>query len=136
MRGTANAYADDLNRALSEMTLALTKDGPAAYRTMTWEPTRYPMGGPAEGAKGAISADDMPLKVTKEDLGGGRVRVRYAARVPWKFLNVGEPKPGMTVNFAATVNDRDAGRRDQVRLGVFELKNGMPRQFGTLVLGE
>ncbi len=136
VRGTANAYADDLNRALSEMTLALTKDGPAAYRTMTWEPTRCPAGGPAEGAKGAIAADDMPLKVTKEELGGGRVRVRYAACVPWRFLNVGEPEAGMTVNFAATVNDRDAGRRDQVRLGVFELKNGTPRQFGTLVLGE
>ena len=136
VRSTANSYADDLNRALSEMTLALTKDGPEAYRTITWEPTRFPSGSMAESAKGLIAAKDMPLKITKTQQEGGRVCIRYEAQVPWRFMNIKEPKKGMTVNFAATVNDNDEGRSHQIRLGIFELKNGMPRQFGTLVLGE
>lgn len=136
VRGTANAYADDVARAFSEMTIAQTAAGPEVYRTMTWDDARFPAGDAPDGDKGLVSLADMPTKVTVERLDGGRARIRYAFAVPWRFVNVESPRPGTVVYFAATVNDTDEGDAAQSRIGVFELKKRVPKQFGAIVLGE
>ncbi len=139
VRSTANAYADAVARACSEMTIALTETGAEVYRTITWDDTRCPAGDAPDGDKGLISAEDMPREVTLENLDDGRVIIHYKVAIPWRFMNIASPKVGTIVYFAATVNDSDekgAAERAQSRLGIFELKSRVPRQFGSIVLGE
>lgn len=136
VRGTSNAYADDVARALSEMTIALTETGPEVYRTMTWDDTRFPAGDAPDGDKGLVSLKDMPTEISLEKLDDGRTLIHYKTAIPWRFVNISNPKVGTVVYFAATVNDSDEGDAAQSRLGIFELKKRMPRQFGAMVLGE
>ena len=132
VKRTANDYADDLNRALTEHTVALTETGAEVYRTMTFDKAKFPSGG-IQGMT-CLDPKEVPCKVVKTDLPGGGVRLRYCIAFPWRLLNVAEPRPGLTCHFAALVNDADAGANGLGRAGIFELKGMMPRKFGTLVL--
>ena len=136
VKSTANAYADDVARALSEMTIALTETGSEVYRTITWDDPRFPAGDAPDGDKGLVSLKDMPTEISLEKLDDGRTLIHYKTAIPWRFVNISNPKVGSIVYFAATVNDSDEGDAAQSRLGIFELKKRMPRQFGAMVLGE
>ena len=137
VKDTSNPYAEDVERALSEFTIALTDTGPEADRTMTWDDKLLPLcGGPSSKEFRTIPPEEMPLEISKEELDGGRVRLVYRVSVPWAHLNMENPKPGMNVYLGASVNDLDEGAKGESRLGIFELKNTMPRQFGFLTLAE
>ena len=135
VKASSNPYADDVSRALTEFTVALTDSGPEAFRTMTWDTALFPVsGGASSKSILPIPQEEIPLEIVKEERKGGGVRLRYRVSVPWKCLNIDCPEPGMSVYFGASVNDLDEGARKESRLGIFELKNTMPRQFGFLTL--
>lgn len=132
VKPTPNSYADDLNRALTEMTLALTPNGPEVCRTMTFDEKILPC-----GRDGVVDPKECPLEVTNEKTETG-VKTRYRVAVPWKYLNVSGPKSGDVVWFAAMVNDQDADTMQtelkSCSVNVFDLKQSMPRKFGALTL--
>jgi hypothetical protein len=110
----------------SEIALALTKKGPQAYRTVSFNKEKFPVG--------LIPAAKLNLAIVKT----GRKRnviLVYEAAIPWKTLgNLKAPRPGAIIGIAATINDMDSpNQRDPSALGIFKLKN--PAQFGILVLG-
>ena len=126
-RLTGNYQSDMALQSPSEITLALAAKGPEAYRTITFDPKRFPAG---HGGAGRISPADVPLKVTRQG-----TATHYRFRLPWRFFGVERPERGSEVRIAALFNDRDGeGRFSQVRL--FELKKEVPRRFGRLVLGD
>ena len=124
---TGNLVADrGSRRRYSELTLALTKDGPQAYRTITFDRMRFPIG--------PIPAGALPLAVIHR----GRSLV-YEAAVPWTTLGARRPpRSGDCIGIAATINHINNPRQpDPLALGIFggiyPSKN--PGKFGILVLG-
>lgn len=125
-RRTGNDLADNAEEARSEITLALTPEGPQVYRTMTWDAHRFP----TDARLGGLFAPETaPLSVAYENGGW-----RYRASVPWSFLNLSTPGPGQTFRFAFQFNDRQPGSRLLLQTKGFELKKRAPRQFGWAVL--
>ena len=129
---TDNAWADALDQAMTENTVALTPDGPMMTRTVSYDPQRFPcdLNGPA------CRVSDAPVEVTKTTLPDGRVRYLYRLAFPWKYMNRQTAKAGETVYFAAAVNDLDRDQPDLSALSVFEMKELAPRGFGAAYLAE
>ena len=131
-RLSANDYTDVLEQGTTEVNFALTRNGPEAYRTVSFDPYRLPTD---MHGKGQIDLAECPVVIEKEDLGGGRVALRYRIAFPWRFMNKTEgAKVGDVVYFAATFNDRDPGDKAYSALRLFELKKVAPRHFGNIVL--
>lgn len=119
---TQNDLADNAAEAKSEITFALTPNGPEMYRTITWDPKRFPCD---TRLAGQIDLKEAPLTVERSAKG-----FRYRASVPWAFLNLSAPKPGDTFRFAFQFNDREPGNRALKESKGFELKQTAPKKFG------
>jgi len=132
VKPSPNGYADDLNRALTETTLALTPAGPQACRTITFDERILPV-----GRNGVLDPKECPLEIVNEPTPKG-VRTRYRVAIPWKYLNMKEPKAGDVAWFAAMVNDQDADTLEtelkSCSINVFDLKQTMPKKFGAIAL--
>ena len=129
---SANDYTDMLEQGTTEVDFALTRNGPEAYRTVTFDPYRLPTD---MHGKGQIDLAECPVLIDKEELDGGRVALRYRIAFPWRFINKAEgAKAGEVAYFAATFNDRDKGDKAYSALRLFELKKVAPRRFGNVVL--
>lgn len=123
---SGNNLLDMDMQAPSEVTLALGAIGTEAYRTISFDPNRFPAG--HDGA-GAIPPESLPLKVTREG-----TTTHYRFMVPWDFFNIAKPEPGKTVRIAALFNDRDISGEPLPQVRLFELKKEVPRRFGFIVL--
>ena len=122
-----NDLADTVEQAASELTLALTPDGPQVYRTITWDESRFPSGMSGEGL---VTSAEAPLGVRKTP--GG---YRYRVSIPWRFIGMERATLGDTFRLAILVNDWNLeGRRTERH--VFDLKRTPPKNFGIVTLVE
>ena len=126
--GTSNFLHDLRAEAYTENTVALTPDGPAIHRTVTWDDEELPAG---HGSDASIAPADVPRAV--EVLPGKTIR--YRAAFPWSFLGrKTPPAPGESVWFAACVNDRDTPDGPLSQRHVFDFKAAAPKGFGRILL--
>jgi len=128
MPDSNNAWLDKLTRAHTELDFALTAKGPEVYRTVTFDPQKYPAA--------QINLQTSPLAAVKTPLKDGRVRLSYEIAIPWDFLGIGSIRTGDRLGWSISINDRDSDdphiRRDSSAIGAFELKK--PAKFGMIVL--
>ena len=126
---TSNSVGEQLQLAFSEINLALTPQGPEAWRAYSFDP---------ESLKtGLLSPQEFPRSITVTKGNGGRVKILYQVAVPWHFINLKKVRPGMSVFCAGTVNDRDAEykkQNDVSAIGFFQLKRLPPKNFGEIIL--
>jgi len=123
---SGNLLADAGNRhRAGEIDLALTPQGPQAFRTIGWDAERQPVR--------LLSAEELPLSVTRAGS-----RLLYEATIPWATLGLAAaPAAGDRVGIALAVNDMD--RADQPEPKALGLFGGItpakdPARFGVLVL--
>lgn len=128
---SANNLRDLLTEAYTENTLALTRNGQEAYRTISFDQERFPAGISADGL---LTDDEVPRRIEKSAKGDGRVTLRYRAAFPWRMLGKDKPSAGDGVYFAMCVNDRDPGRNQLSQRHVFEFKSAAPKGFGRVIL--
>ncbi|HEX5323354.1 MAG TPA: sugar-binding protein, partial [Capsulimonadaceae bacterium] len=99
------------DRRTSELTVALTKNGPETFRALA--------SGPVKLALGPVSQDRVPVAI--HQTGGGNLA--YEIAIPWTELGMApgqSPRAGSTIGFAATVNEvRSADQSDPSALGIF-----------------
>lgn len=124
--GTGNLLAEKASpRRVSEIDLALTTAGPEAYRTITFDPERYPAA--------TLGQDALRLAAVRRG-----TTVIYEAAIPWTALGAAEaPVAGSSLGLALAVNDLDeAGQADVSALGLFGGIAGKkdPDRFGRIVL--
>ena len=124
--GTGNLLAEKAQpRRVSEIDLALTRAGPEAFRTLTFDPERYPVA--------ALAPEALRLEVVRTG-----TTVVYEAAIPWSTLGAERPPAvGSTIGFALTVNDLDeATQADPSALGLFGGIAGKkdPERFGRILL--
>ena len=130
-RSSSNNLRDLRAEAYTEQTIAQTPHGAEVYRTVTFDPDRFPAGVNGEGE---ISRDDVPRVVEVTQRPGGGVRVRYRAAFPWRMMGrLTPPHVGESVWFAACINDIDPGGPLRQR-HVFSFKAGAPKRFGRISL--
>lgn len=125
---SSNAWLDKLTRAHTELDFALTPKGPEAYRTVTFDPQKYPVA--------QIDLRSCPLAIVKVPLEDGRVRLSYEIAIPWNFLGIGSIRAGDRLGWSININDRDSDdpliQRDPSAIGAFELKK--TAKFGMITL--
>ena len=130
-RLTANDYTDSLTQGTTEIDFALTKNGPEGYRTISFDPYKWPTD---MHGKGQIDPADCPMSIVKTEVADG-IELRYRIALPWRYLNKTEgAKAGEQVFVAATFNDRDPGDTAYAAIPMFELKRMAPRHFGAVYL--
>lgn len=123
----ANEFGILSELAFSEINFALTAKGAEADRTVSYDKERFPLG--------SVSSSELPRSIAVSRRPDGKSLIRYRIAVPWRFLNVNEPHPGMTVCWAGMVNDRDEAKQSDVSaLGIFQLKQAPPKHFGMIFL--
>lgn len=128
---TANDYTDSLAQGTTEIDFALTKNGPEGYRTISFDPYKWPTD---VHGKGQIDPKDCPMVIEKTETEGG-IELRYRIALPWRYMNKTEgAKAGEQVFVAATFNDRDPGDTVYTAIPMFELKRMAPRHFGAVYL--
>lgn len=116
------------DRRTSEITVALTKNGPEAYRDLSYALDKLPAG--------TLSNDQLQLAVKKTD--GGKLT--YEMAIPWTTLGLAEGqkfKPDDRIGIAATVNEvRNGNQGDPCALGVFGgiTPDKNPDKHGILIL--
>ncbi len=117
------------DRRTSELTVALTRNGPEAYRQLAFAPDRL--------ALGPLSPEQIHLAIRRE----GDGNLIYEMAIPWTSLGAAGGtawKAGDRIGLAATVNElRSADQSDPCALGLFGgiAADKDPDKFGTLVLG-
>ena len=125
----ANEFGMLSELAFSEINFALTSRGGEADRTLSYDKERFPIG--------SVPESELPRSISVTRLPDGKSRIHYRIGVPWRFLNINKPHPGMTVCWAGMVNDRDEAKQSDVSaLGIFQLKQAVPKHFGEIVLTE
>ena len=129
-QSSGNYLSDLQEEAMSEITFAMTTNGPSAYRTVTFDPERFPSD--MKGG-GEISRSDLPIEIDVHT-NVERVVVRYRAAIPWRFMNIDKPFEGLVVRMGAYSNDRDASRASTALKcrKWFALKD--PKNFAYVVL--
>lgn len=124
---TANEFGDRCELAFSEINFALTSKGPEANRTFSFDADRFPVED--------VPASELPRKISVERRPDGKSVIRYQIAVPWRFLNLETVREGHIVYWAGMVNDRDEAKQSDVSaLGIFQLKQAPPREFGMITL--
>lgn len=124
---TGNVLADTAAEKLRicEIDLALTKNGPEAYRTMTFDEKNFPVA--------LLSRVQLPLAVVRE----GDYTI-YEAAIPWTTLGLkNPPTTGQSIGTAITVNDMNSSSQlDPSALGLFGGIAGSknPDKYGTLLI--
>ena len=128
IESSGNLLADVGNRKRnSEIDIALTKSGPEAYRSLTFDEKKLPVA--------LIPAARLKLAVVRKG-----DKMLYQAAIPWDELGMTPPKAGSVLGIAVAVNDRDDAVKetDPKALclfgGISPTKN--PALFGTLLLGK
>ena len=128
---TANDYTDSLAQGTTEIDFALTKNGPEGYRTISFDPYKWPTD---VHGKGQVDPKECPMSIVKTEVEGG-IELRYRIALPWRYMNKTEgAKAGEQVFVAATFNDRDPGDTVYTAIPMFELKRMAPRHFGAVYL--
>jgi hypothetical protein len=116
------------NRRISEINVALTKEGPQAWRSLSF--------GGDKLLVGDLSPKQFPLAVTR--VGDGKLL--YEMAIPWTTLGADAEqafKAGDAIGVAATVNEvRDAHQGDPSALGLFGgiTPDKNPDKYGLLTL--
>lgn len=124
---TGNVLADTgtVKRRICEIDFALTKKGPEAFRTSTFDIKKFPVD--------LLTKQQLQLAVTRQ----GDMTV-YEAAIPWGTLGLtGTPASGEFIGTAITVNDmNDIKQLDPAALGLFGGIAGTknPDKYGTLLL--
>ncbi|HEY3330318.1 MAG TPA: sugar-binding protein [Capsulimonadaceae bacterium] len=121
---TGNAVADSGSLRHTEIDIALTKNGPEAYRTMSYDPAKLPVR--------LLTASEVSVSVSQLPAG-----LRYRMAIPWTSLGAASvPFSGQRIGFAAYVNDaNNATQLDPSALGMYVDSNTKdPSKFGELVL--
>ncbi|MFZ2655921.1 MAG: sugar-binding protein [Victivallales bacterium] len=124
---TGNTLADAGSaKRISEIDVALTGNGPEAYRTATFDKEKFPIR--------LLSSPEISLAVKRE-----AGRTVYEAAIPWKTLGgLNPPKKGDVIGAYATINDMDESAQQQQDPSAFGLfipstaQHG--KQFGTIAL--
>jgi len=124
---TGNTLADSQSQhRWSEMTMALTKNGPQVYRTGSYNPSLFPVA--------QVPASDISLSVVRQG-----VHTLYEAAIPWRMLGKNEaPKAGDRIGVALSVNDMDDPKQTEPKaVGLFGGMNGHKEMgdYGVLTLG-
>lgn len=127
---TGNDYTDSLSQGTTEIDFALTKNGPEGYRTISFDPYKWPTD---MHGKGQIDPKDCNMSIIKTPLAKG-VELRYRIALPWRYINKTTAAAGEQVFVSATFNDCDPGDKNYNALKMFELKRMAPRHFGALYL--
>ncbi len=121
---TGNELADRASIRHTEIDVALTRRGPQAYRTVTYDAAQLPVG--------LLSPARCGLAVWRTAKG-----LDYRIAIPWKQLGaVHAPSAGRAIGFAAYVNDVNSPTQpDPSALGLYvrDASKNL-NQFGTLVL--
>ena len=120
---SGNGLADAaLQPRATEMALALTKDGPQAYRHMTFNPAKL--------KAAQLTQQEVLLAVVWKD-----GKLTYEAAIPWKELGYdAAPRDGDILGLGMSANDSDDPKQpDPSALGIFQLKK--IDGFGMLILG-
>ncbi|HBC88507.1 MAG TPA: hypothetical protein DCZ94_16285 [Lentisphaeria bacterium] len=123
-KGSANAGI----RRTSEINVALTKNGPEAFRTLSYSPNKLPLG--------QLPPEQLRLAVRK----AGSGNLFYEMEIPWTSLGMEAGKvlkPGDSIGVAAAVNEiRRADQHDPCALGLFGgiTPDKMPEKNGILTL--
>lgn len=108
----------------SEINVALTANGPEAFRASSFDARQAPIE--------SLDQTEVGLKVVKT--AGG---LRYRMAIPWKTLGfIGAPSAGQRIGFSAFINDMNqAGQLDPTALGLYaDSLSKDPAGFGKLVL--
>ncbi len=124
---TGNLVADIAGRhRSSEIDLALTKLGPEAYRTSSYDGNALKVG--------QLTPQELKVAVVHRD-----GKLYYEASIPWITLGRGDaPKPGERIGVALTANDMDTPKQtDPKAVGLF---GGIAAvkditQYGVMTLG-
>jgi hypothetical protein len=119
---SGNGLADAaLQLRATEMALALTREGPQAYRHMTFNPEKL--------ATRQLTPQEVPLAVVWKD-----GKLTYEATVPWLQLGYDNaPREGDVLGISLSLNDSDEPKQpDPSALGIFSLKK--VADFGMLLL--
>lgn len=128
--GISDTDPNSEDRRTSELTVALTKNGPEVFRALSSSSSKL--------ALGPVSQDRIPVAIKRVGAGG----LVYEMAIPWTELGMTagqSPKAGDTIGFAATVNEvRQSDQSDPTALGIF---GGIAAdkdvdKHGTLLLGE
>lgn len=123
--GTGNMAADLGSMPYTEMTFALTSDGPQCVRSVTFDPAKLPTG--------IVNPDDLKLAIAPQP-----GKIVYEAAIPWKTLGrATAPPAGATIAAAAAINKiYTADQADPTALGLFDgIASGKdPARFGTVLL--
>lgn len=114
-------------RRTSEINVALTKNGPEAFRSLSFSQEKLPCL--------LLSKEQAQVAVVRKEQEGVLV---YEIALPWKTLGMsGEPKAGSKIGVAVTVNDvHTAGQGDPCALGLFGgiTPDKNPDRYGILIL--
>ena len=123
---TGNTVSDEANSPRqTEINLALTQNGPEAWRSVVFPVnSNLPIG--------MLSRADCSLVINRKD-----GTITYEAAFPWKSLGLERaPKPGSCIKLAIAVNDKDDPQEAISAIGLFKgagyPKN--PELMGTLFL--
>ncbi|MBI2299409.1 MAG: hypothetical protein HYU66_10790, partial [Armatimonadetes bacterium] len=125
---TGNLLADVGNRhRAGEIDLALTREGPQAFRTVTFDKDKLPVR--------LLTPAELPVAVKADD--GAAV---YEAVIPWFTLGLDKPPAtGDRLGFALTVNDMDEEKQfDPSAVGAFGgiTPSKDPAKFGVVLLAD
>ncbi len=123
---TGNMLADKFSSVRASMiTLALTPNGPEAYRRRTFDEDKYPMQN--------LSRKEIIFKVTPQE----KYHMIYEVAIPWSTLGIKDNAIPTKIGFAFSVNDNDYGKAP-VAMGLFDgVANRLvfkPEKFGILLL--
>ena len=140
-QSSGNLLAEAGTRRHSEIDLALTADGPQAYRTLSFDPTKYPIQLlPEKQCRLAITRQDRVSGFPFSELKSRNTpMLTYEAAIPWETLGASKPvRLHQRIGIALAVNDLDDPKQpDPTALGLF---GGIawykdPDRFGVLTLG-
>lgn len=122
---TGNLLDTNIIRRACEINVALTKDGPEAFRSVSWDAAAAPLN--------LIPAADCRVAVKQQG-----DKLVYEIAIPWKTLGAtAAPREGDLVGVALTVNDNDsAEQKDPTALGLFGgiVPEKDSEKFGLLLL--
>jgi hypothetical protein len=122
---TANLLDTNISRRATEVNVALTKQGPEAYRSVTFDQATLPLA--------RLSSDQAQMAI--KQVNG---RLIYELAFPWKSLGAdAPPKEGDLIGVAAAVNNSNsAEQKDPTALGLFGgiVPTKESEKFGLLLL--
>jgi hypothetical protein len=124
---SANSLANlGLIHRFTEITFALTRNGPEAYRSESYDKDALPVG--------LLDSGEIGLSIKRADNPDGSAALLYETAIPWRSLGADKPPAaGDVIGIAAAMNYRnDSKQDDPCAIGVFRLKE--QAHFGFLIL--